>query len=139
MNVQPVRSDAAYRAMMAAPAGKRGDLYRYELMAPFKEKWDCYRVPLKAAEPGGYDVVMASEMLGILPPAASGNKGVRLQSPRVLHPCVAETAPKMQCTRVMHPSCAPYRGLRKSRPGLLRTASLASVQESPINASAKGA
>ena len=69
MNVQPVRSDAAYRAMMAAPAGKRGDLYRYELMAPFKEKWDCYRVPLKAAEPGGYDVVMASEMLGILPPA----------------------------------------------------------------------
>ena len=69
MNVQPVRSDAAYRAMMATPAGKRGDLYRYELMAPFKEKWDCYRVPLKAAEPGGYDVVMASEMLGILPPA----------------------------------------------------------------------
>ena len=69
MNVQPVRSDATYRAILATSPDKRDNLYRYELMAPFKEKWDCYRVPLKAAEPGGYDVVMASEMLGILPPA----------------------------------------------------------------------
>ena len=68
MDVRPVRSDQAYRAMIAAPPEKRADLYRHELMAPFKEKWDCYRVPLKAAQPGGYDVVMASEMLGILPP-----------------------------------------------------------------------
>ena len=68
MDVRPVRSDQAYRAMIAAPPEKRPDLYRHELMAPFKEKWDCYRVPLKAAQPGGYDVVMASEMLGILPP-----------------------------------------------------------------------
>lgn len=83
MDVQPVRSDASYRAMIAAPADKRDDLYRYELMAPFKEKWDCYRVPLKATQPGGYDVIAASEMLGILSPAQvdeSRAEAVRLLS-----------------------------------------------------------
>ena len=70
MDVRPVRSDQAYRAMIAAPPEKRADLYRHELMAPFKEKWDCYRVPLKAAQPGGYDVVMASEMLASCHPCA---------------------------------------------------------------------
>lgn len=69
MDVQPVRSDPAYRAMIGMPPEKRADVYRHELMTPFKEKWDCYHVPLKAPQPGGYDVVMASEMLGILPPA----------------------------------------------------------------------
>ena len=38
MDVRPVRSDQAYRAMIAAPPEKRPDLYRHELMAPFKEK-----------------------------------------------------------------------------------------------------
>lgn len=82
MNVQPVRSDATYRAMIAAPADKRVDLYRSELMAPFKEKWDCYRVPLKAAQPGGYDAVMAREMLGILPPSLVD--GSRAEAVRLL-------------------------------------------------------
>ena len=40
MDVRSVRSDQAYRAMIAAPPEKRADLYRHELMAPFKEKWD---------------------------------------------------------------------------------------------------
>ena len=67
--VRALRTGDAYARMIAAPAAKRADLYRHELMAPFKAKWDCYRVPLRPAQPGGYDVVMASEMLGILPPA----------------------------------------------------------------------
>ena len=66
--VRALRSAEPYARMMAAPPEKRADLYRHELMAPFKAKWDCYHVPLRAAQPGGYDVVMASEMLGILPP-----------------------------------------------------------------------
>lgn len=66
--VRALRTDDAYARMIAAPAEKRADLYRHELMAPFKAKWDCYHVPLRPAQPGGYDVVMASEMLGILPP-----------------------------------------------------------------------
>ena len=67
--VRALRTGDAYARMIAAPAEKRADLYRHELMAPFKAKWDCYHVPLHPAQPGGYDVVMASEMLGILPPA----------------------------------------------------------------------
>lgn len=47
---------------------KRDDIYRYELMMPLKEKWDCYHIPMKAEREGGYDIIMASEMLGILPP-----------------------------------------------------------------------
>lgn len=66
--VRALRSAGSYARMMAAPPEKRADLYRHELMAPLKAKWDCYHVPLRAAQPGGYDVVMASEMLGILPP-----------------------------------------------------------------------
>lgn len=83
MDVQSVRSDATYRAMLATSPDKRDNLYRYELMAPFKEKWDCYQAPLKATHPGGYDVVMASEMLGILSPARvdeSREKAVHLLS-----------------------------------------------------------
>lgn len=68
MNVQFIRSDKVYDKMIAAPAGKRTDIYRYELMLPFKKKWDCYNIPMKAQSPGGYDVIMASEMLGHLPP-----------------------------------------------------------------------
>ena len=67
--VRALRSAGSYARMMAAPPEKRADLYRHELMAPLKAKWDCYHVPLRATQPGGYDVVMASEMLGILPPA----------------------------------------------------------------------
>jgi len=34
-------------------------------MQPMKTMWDYLNVPLKATEPNGYDVVMASEMLWI--------------------------------------------------------------------------
>lgn len=67
--VRALRTGEAYVRMMTAPADKRADIYRHELMAPLKAKWDCYHVPLRPTQPGGYDVVMASEMLGILPPA----------------------------------------------------------------------
>lgn len=68
MQVKAIRSDAVYRKIMQAPAEKKDDIYRYELMMPFKKKWDCYGVPMKAPSPHGYDVVMASEMLGHLAP-----------------------------------------------------------------------
>ncbi|MFR8045903.1 MAG: DUF2268 domain-containing putative Zn-dependent protease [Eggerthella lenta] len=67
--MRALRTGDAYARMIAAPPAKRADFYRHELMAPLKAKWDCYHVPLHPAQPGGYDVVMASEMLGILPPA----------------------------------------------------------------------
>lgn len=45
--------------------------FRYELMQPLKTMWDYLNVPLKAATPNGYDVIMASEMLGIWTPRKS--------------------------------------------------------------------
>lgn len=68
MNVNAVRSDAVYKKIMAAPLGKRNDIYRYELMMPFEKKWACYSIPMKATTNNGYDVIMASGMLGQIAP-----------------------------------------------------------------------
>lgn len=68
MIVENLNSSEIYRKMMLSEQEKRDDIYRYELMMPLKEKWDCYHIPMKADREGGYDIIMASEMLGILPP-----------------------------------------------------------------------
>lgn len=68
MKVTPVRSDGVYAKIMEAPFDKKNDIYRYELMMPFEKKWACYSVPMKAATPNGYDVIMASGMLGHIAP-----------------------------------------------------------------------
>lgn len=70
--VKEVRSDEIYRRIMEAPMDKKDDIYRYELMKEFEKKWDMYHCPLKAKHPGGYDVVMASGMLGYLLPQKIG-------------------------------------------------------------------
>lgn len=69
MNVKAIRSDVIYKKIMDAPKDKKDDIYRYELMMPFEKKWSCIHVPIKAAVPGGYDVVMASDMLGYTVPS----------------------------------------------------------------------
>jgi len=53
---------------MDAEYDKKDDIYRYEMMMPFKGKWDCYHIPLKAQYEGGYDIIMANKMMGLLPP-----------------------------------------------------------------------
>ena len=68
MKINAIYSGKIYEKMMNAPAGKRDDLYRYEMMKPFEYKWACINVPIKAARKGSYDVVMASEMMGLFPP-----------------------------------------------------------------------
>ena len=68
LKVQAVRSDGIYRKIMEAPVSKKNDIYRYEMMKPFEKKWACYNVPMKAAQPNGYDVIMASGMLGHISP-----------------------------------------------------------------------
>lgn len=68
MEVKAIRSDGVYAKIMAAPPEKKNDIYRYELMMPFEKKWACYNVPMKAATPNGYDVIMASDMLGHIAP-----------------------------------------------------------------------
>lgn len=68
MEIKMLRSDCIYKKIALAPVEKKGDIFRYELMQPFKGKLDCYGIPLKADTPGGYDVIMASAMLGFLVP-----------------------------------------------------------------------
>lgn len=69
MNITLLRSDEIYKKMMNSPEEKRDDIYRYEIAKPFEFKWSCINVPLKSPKKGGYDVVMASNMLGYLPPS----------------------------------------------------------------------
>lgn len=70
--VKEVRSDEIYKRIMEAPKEKKDDIYRYDFMKEFEKKWDMYHCPLKAKQPGGYDVVMASGMLGYLLPQKIG-------------------------------------------------------------------
>ncbi|MDP4152887.1 MAG: DUF2268 domain-containing protein [Bacillota bacterium] len=68
MIIKNIRSDEIYKKIVAAPIDKKDDIYRYELMKPFEFKWSCYNIPLKAPQKQGYDVIMASRMLGFLTP-----------------------------------------------------------------------
>lgn len=72
--VKAVRSDDIYRKILNASMNKKDDIYRYEFMQQFEKKWEMYHCPLKAKQPGGYDVVMASGMLGYLLPQKIGKK-----------------------------------------------------------------
>ncbi|MGN7402299.1 DUF2268 domain-containing protein [Cytobacillus praedii] len=44
----------------------RENFYRYSMMKPFGKMWNTINVPLKAKQPNGYDVMMATTMLGYL-------------------------------------------------------------------------
>ena len=68
MQIKAIHSGMIYEKMMLSEKEKRTDIYRYELMQPFEKKWACIKVPLHAKYPGGYDVIMASKMLGFLSP-----------------------------------------------------------------------
>lgn len=43
---------------------KRKKYFRYSMMYPLKQMWKYINVPMKARKPNGYDVLMATEMLG---------------------------------------------------------------------------
>lgn len=69
MKVTAVRSDKVYNKILNADIDKKDDIYRYDLMNEFAHKWACYNVPIKAKQKGGYDVIMASSMLGYMNPS----------------------------------------------------------------------
>ncbi|WP_223067117.1 DUF2268 domain-containing protein [Paenibacillus caui] len=43
---------------------ERNNYFRYIMMTPFKEMWNLLNVPIKAKQENGYDVLMATKMLG---------------------------------------------------------------------------
>ncbi|MEI5908019.1 DUF2268 domain-containing protein [Bacillus spongiae] len=54
-----------YETLFSIEEG-REDYYRYSMMKPFEKMWSTINVPLKAQQPNGYDVLMATNMLGYL-------------------------------------------------------------------------
>lgn len=68
MNIKVLYSTDIYRRIVTSDINKKDDIYRYELMLPFKEKWDYYQIPLKPKTPQGYDIIIATTMLGIMSP-----------------------------------------------------------------------
>lgn len=101
MNILPIRSDAVYQRIVHAPPQKKDDIYRYALMAPFEKKWACYHVPIKAQKPGGYDVIIASRMLGYLAPSAvcdAQQEAIRLLGDDALwHACTQAIERSLAC------------------------------------------
>ena len=69
MKITEIRSDKVYNKILNAKPDKKDDIYRYDLMSEFSDKWACYNVPIKAKQKGGYDVIMASSMLGYMAPS----------------------------------------------------------------------
>ncbi|WP_059104813.1 DUF2268 domain-containing protein [Shouchella shacheensis] len=57
---------AQYETLFALPIKKREDFFRYTMMKPLEGMWKAIGVPLKAKEPNGYDVIMATKILGYL-------------------------------------------------------------------------
>lgn len=97
MNVKEIRSDIVYAEIMNAETEKKNDIYRYQLMRPFEKKWSCIHVPLKAAVPGGYDVIMASGMLGFALPTdidETQKKNIELIGDRKLWEACTESIQK---------------------------------------------
>lgn len=45
---------------------ERENYFRYSMMKPFEKMWNTINVPMKAKESKGYDVMMATQMLGYL-------------------------------------------------------------------------
>ena len=68
MRLNTLYSPDIYKKIMDAELARKNDIYRYELMKPFDGKWKCYHIPLKAEYEGGYDIIMACSMMGLLPP-----------------------------------------------------------------------
>lgn len=55
-----------YETLLSLSHEQREDFFRYSMMKSFEDMWTTIHVPLKAKEPGGYDVRMATTMLGYL-------------------------------------------------------------------------
>ncbi|MBQ8979738.1 MAG: DUF2268 domain-containing protein [Oscillospiraceae bacterium] len=102
MTVRTLRSDDIYRRITDAAPNKRDDIFRYELMSPFQRKWDCYRIPLKAKVEGGYDIIMASRMTGLLTPSKMTD-----DTPRQID-MLSDDALWERCTRAVERSLSQF-------------------------------
>lgn len=52
------------RLLQITNSEERKDFFRYTMMQPFKKMWKLINVPIKAKKENGYDVLIATKMLG---------------------------------------------------------------------------
>ena len=65
MTYKIINTMEQYEELLAITDLKEREKYfRYTMMTPFKEMWDLINVPIKAKQENGYDVLMATKMLG---------------------------------------------------------------------------
>lgn len=62
------RTDIQTERMFDLEETQREHFFRNELMKPFWEMWEKINIPITSSKEGGYDVIMASKMLGIHTP-----------------------------------------------------------------------
>ncbi|SMF69586.1 Uncharacterized protein YjaZ [Paenibacillus uliginis N3/975] len=66
MNIIIENTITQYETMLSLPNEKKEDFFRYTMMKPLEDMWRTINVPMKAKEPNGYDVLMATQMMGYL-------------------------------------------------------------------------
>ncbi|UHA73535.1 DUF2268 domain-containing protein [Paenibacillus sp. 481] len=66
MNIEMMDTKAQYESLFALPSDKRDPFFRYTMMKPLETMWATIQVPLIAKQPNGYDVMMATKMMGYL-------------------------------------------------------------------------
>ncbi|MDN9010599.1 DUF2268 domain-containing protein [Brevibacillus laterosporus] len=78
-NASVVLHDTAsiYKQMLDVSAEEQIEMFRYKLMKPFEAMWKTIGVPLKAPVQNGYDVIMASQMLGLWVPSSSDSSALK--------------------------------------------------------------
>ncbi len=81
MNYKIIDTISQYEGLLKIHSKtEKEHFFRYTMMQPLKQMWELLSVPLKAKAEGGYDVVMATNMLGYIDVSASNEieKGVQL-------------------------------------------------------------
>ncbi|MNK80152.1 hypothetical protein D3C87_998530 [compost metagenome] len=66
LNLSIQDTNQQYDQLFSLDETQRPAFFRYTMMTPFEKMWNTINVPLQAKQPGGYDVIMASKMLGYL-------------------------------------------------------------------------
>lgn len=65
LNYKSINTIDQYAELLAiTELEERKEYFRYKMMAPFEEMWSLINVPIKAKQKNGYDVLMATNMLG---------------------------------------------------------------------------
>ncbi len=65
MDYKLINTYEQYKELLAiTDLEERKNFFRYTMMAPLTDMWNLINVPIKAKQENGYDVLIATKMLG---------------------------------------------------------------------------